>query len=166
MKTREEKILNQIHLQEKVVSDAAVNLVTCGQCGSLMLHEVRPLELDQELECPFCDFESDPCDFPDYFYEGFELSAVHKPTIEEWLKEKLGKLREKFPEVKYRVENKTYANTWLVEVTPIKIFESLEYTLEEDSIENEFDKVFGDETEIIYISTNSLNKVENVTFEI
>jgi len=69
--TREEKRINQIRLQDRIVATSGVNLVTCGSCGSVMLHEAK----QEEIECPFCDHISEPCDFPDYFYEGFELSG-------------------------------------------------------------------------------------------
>jgi hypothetical protein len=166
MKTRSEKILNQIALQEKVVADAGVNIVTCGQCGSLMLHEVRPLESDQELECPFCDFESDPCDFPDYFYEGFELSAVHNPTAEEFLREKLALIKTTFPSINFRVEWRSTISTWLVETTPQPIFEDLEYVLAEMDLQDEFEALYGKQLEILFVSEGSLNEIRNVTFEV
>jgi uncharacterized CHY-type Zn-finger protein len=72
--SREKKILNQISLQQKMVSKAGVNLVNCGRCGSVMLHETN----QDKIQCPFCSFKSDPCDFPDYFYEGLELSGEFK----------------------------------------------------------------------------------------
>lgn len=75
MKTREEKILEQIALQNRMVLEVKVNLVNCGHCGSVMLHEIKSLdEEDSDIECPFCDMKSDPCDFPDFFYDGMELS--------------------------------------------------------------------------------------------
>lgn len=80
MKTIEEKILKQISLQNKMVTESNVNLVNCGSCGSVMLHEVTAIKQDMEkedyeIECPFCGFKSEPCDFPDYFYDGMELSG-------------------------------------------------------------------------------------------
>lgn len=79
MKTREEKILKQIELQNRIVLLADVNLVNCGSCGDVMLHEVVNItdemeEEDYAIECPYCDFKSEPCDFPDFFYDGMELS--------------------------------------------------------------------------------------------
>lgn len=67
---QQQKILNQIALQNQMVLDAKVNLVTCGSCGSVMLHEIN----QEEIECAFCDFKSEPCNFPDYFYNGFEFN--------------------------------------------------------------------------------------------
>jgi len=48
-----------------------VNLVDCPDCGSTLLHETN----EADISCPFCGFESEPADFPDHFYEGFEQSA-------------------------------------------------------------------------------------------
>ena len=60
-KTREEKRLEQYKLQQEIVEKSGVNIVTCGNCGSVVLHRVG----DEEIECPDCDFVSEPCDFPD-----------------------------------------------------------------------------------------------------
>jgi hypothetical protein len=54
----------QLELQQEIVKASGINIVTCGNCGSVVLHEV-----DQEqIECPDCAFEGDPCDFPDLNY--------------------------------------------------------------------------------------------------
>jgi len=68
---RESKILAQIELNEQILQKAKINIVTCGHCGSMMLHKLE----DELIQCPFCDFESEPSDFGDYYYEGMELSA-------------------------------------------------------------------------------------------
>ena len=63
--TKEDKLrkaYNQYDLQQEVVSKANINIVTCGNCGTVLLHR---LELE-EVECDICDFVSDPADFPDY----------------------------------------------------------------------------------------------------
>jgi hypothetical protein len=67
---REQKILDQIEMQNQIVVSAKINLVNCGHCGSVMFHRIN----EDLIECPFCDFKSEPCDFPDYFYEGLEIS--------------------------------------------------------------------------------------------
>lgn len=79
MKTREQKLTEQIELQNRMVCEANINLVNCGNCGSVMLHEIVIITQDMkeeeyDIECPFCNFKSEPCDFPDYFYDGMELS--------------------------------------------------------------------------------------------
>lgn len=79
MKTREQKIIEQIELQNKIQS-AGFNIVNCGSCGSVVLHECVTItedmaEEEYSIECPYCDFKSEPCDFPDFLYDGMELSA-------------------------------------------------------------------------------------------
>ena len=44
------------------------NVVTCGECGYVLLHDIK----QEEIECPYCHYTSDPCDFPDLFYQGWE----------------------------------------------------------------------------------------------
>ncbi len=80
MKTIREKIIEQIHLQEQVQRLANINIVNCGNCGSVLLHEIVTLSTgapaeDYDITCPYCDFTSEPCDFPDFFYSGMENSA-------------------------------------------------------------------------------------------
>jgi uncharacterized Zn finger protein (UPF0148 family) len=80
---RQDKILKQIELQYEIVTKAKVNLVNCGSCGSVLFHSTK----DKKIECPFCDFKSNPCDFPDYFYTGLELSAEFEEVEKTKLKE-------------------------------------------------------------------------------
>ena len=60
------------------------NVVTCGDCGDVMLLEngVNRNEFDSELhgmvKCPHCGFEDDESSFPDLFHEGWELSGNQK----------------------------------------------------------------------------------------
>jgi len=68
--TKREWALGQIALQEKA-QQAGVNIVTCGNCGSILLHETPT----DSIHCPHCGLKSDPCDFPDYWYTGLEMSA-------------------------------------------------------------------------------------------
>jgi hypothetical protein len=80
-KTIREKMLEQIDLVEELQSVAGINIVNCGNCGSVLLHRLTPLAMDTPLEdyditCPYCDFQSEPCDFPDFLYEGMEHSLI------------------------------------------------------------------------------------------
>jgi hypothetical protein len=70
MKLRE-KIEKQLDLMHTIRQKANINIVTCGKCGAVNLHSLD----DEEIQCAYCDFKSDPCDFPDYLYTGMELSA-------------------------------------------------------------------------------------------
>ena len=170
MKTRSKKILNQIALQEKVVVDAGVNIVTCGQCGGVLLHTVVAFDghnhEECQIECPYCDFKSEPCDFPDFFYENCEVSGEFKPTAEEWLRENLSALKRTFPDICFRVEWRATVNTWLVETTPETLVEDLEYVLAEMDLQDEFEALYGKQSEILFVNEGSLNEIRNVTFEV
>lgn len=80
MKTIREKVIEQIELQEEIQRLANINIVNCGSCGSTLLHRMvlftpeTPLE-DMDIVCPYCNFTSEPCDFPDFLYDGMENSA-------------------------------------------------------------------------------------------
>jgi hypothetical protein len=58
----------QIELQGRIIALANINIVTCGNCGSVILHELN----DQPIDCPFCKYEMDQSDCPDLYYEGME----------------------------------------------------------------------------------------------
>lgn len=64
--TKKQIAINQIELQHKIQS-IGINLVTCGNCGSILLHETK----DEIINC-FCGMEMDPSDCPDYWYSGCE----------------------------------------------------------------------------------------------
>jgi hypothetical protein len=60
---------SKIDIQIQIASGmqaSGYNVVTCGKCGCVNLHEMH----QEEIECWSCDYKSEPCDFPDYFYEG------------------------------------------------------------------------------------------------
>lgn len=66
---KRDKIIRQIAIQESIQS-AGFNIVTCGNCGSVILHEIE----DEEIDCPYCDSVLETSDCPDYFYTGMENS--------------------------------------------------------------------------------------------
>ncbi len=70
------KRLSQLDLLYKIQDESYVNVVTCGTCGDVFLHERH----ETELKCPHCDAEHDPSDCPDLFYEGWD---DFKDTVEE-----------------------------------------------------------------------------------
>ena len=60
--------LDKQHELQLVINDCAgVNVVTCGECGQVFYHEIK----EGNLVCPHCGYESEQCDFPDLFYEGW-----------------------------------------------------------------------------------------------
>lgn len=65
--TKKEIAENQIRLQREI-QNAGYNIVTCGNCGGILLHELA----DDKIDC-FCGSEMDLSDCPDYWYEGVEL---------------------------------------------------------------------------------------------
>jgi hypothetical protein len=71
-KTIREKVIEQIALQEELQSVSGINIVNCGSCGSVLLHKITESE---DIVCPYCNFTSEPCDFPDFLYSGMENSA-------------------------------------------------------------------------------------------
>lgn len=44
------------------VNKSDINIVTCGNCGAVLFHRMGVTE----LQCPYCNYEGDVCDFPDY----------------------------------------------------------------------------------------------------
>jgi len=50
---------------ELISQKANINIVTCGECGDVLLHSTEA----SEIECPHCGFTSEPCDFPDLFHQ-------------------------------------------------------------------------------------------------
>jgi hypothetical protein len=68
-----EKILKQIELQERIQREAKVNIVTCGNCGSVVLHELNKFKID----CPYCNVKMSVYDCPDYLYSGMENNQIY-----------------------------------------------------------------------------------------
>ena len=61
----EDKLRKQFELFNEMVQKSNINVVTCGNCGSVNLHRLE----DTEITCADCGFESEPCDFPDLYVE-------------------------------------------------------------------------------------------------
>lgn len=79
IRTTGEKLIEQQELMDEIRKLANINIVTCGSCGSVLLHRRD----DEEVECPYCELKSDPCDFPDYYYTGMEFSEEFRELISE-----------------------------------------------------------------------------------
>jgi hypothetical protein len=52
----------QIELQHCIQSVANVNIVTCGHCETILLHDTS----DEKIECFGCDETLDLCDCPTF----------------------------------------------------------------------------------------------------
>lgn len=72
MKSKRTLVIEQLHLMDEIRAKANINIVTCGNCGTVFLHK----EDNLELTCFDCKFSSEPCDHPDLFYSGMEDSDV------------------------------------------------------------------------------------------
>jgi hypothetical protein len=70
MKTKRELAIKQIELQERSQA-SGINIVTCGNCGSVLLHD----RMDSEIECACCKSVMDLSDCPDLWYEGCQNNA-------------------------------------------------------------------------------------------
>ena len=51
----------QSQLKQEIINKTNINIVTCGNCGSVLFHKIGC----EEITCPDCGFSSEPCDFPD-----------------------------------------------------------------------------------------------------
>ena len=71
MKTKRDLAVEQIKLQERVLALASINIVTCGNCGCVLLHD----RLSEEIECASCKSVMDICDCPDLWYEGCQNNS-------------------------------------------------------------------------------------------
>jgi hypothetical protein len=74
-------------------------------------------------------------------------------------------LHEKFPTCNIRYEFLDNSSTHLVEVTPIQFYNDEEYMNEELFLEEEFSSLYPSE-DIVFISEDSLNKIENPILEL
>lgn len=54
---------HQIFLND-LINKSGVNLVTCGNCGGVLLHKTA----EETIECPHCNYLGEPCDFPDLIH--------------------------------------------------------------------------------------------------
>ncbi len=60
---KEKSFNSQLELAHIIATKANINIVTCGNCGAVILHEID----DTEITCHDCGFTSEPCDFPDLY---------------------------------------------------------------------------------------------------
>ena len=83
----------------------------------------------------------------------------------EFITEELKKLHSKFSSSNIRYEYNVYTNTHIIEITPIEFYKNETYMASELELEDLFSSEYPKEN-IIFISTDSLNKVSNPIFEI
>lgn len=70
MKSRRELAQEQLDLMDDIRAKANINMVTCGHCGTILLHEMKSINEDNTIVCFGCKREMDLSDCPDYWYEG------------------------------------------------------------------------------------------------
>lgn len=67
--TKIEVVQNQIKLIEEL-QNTGFNVVSCGNCGSIMIHRTS----DTHLDC-LCGIKMELCDCPDLWYKGSDASS-------------------------------------------------------------------------------------------
>lgn len=60
------KLREQLGLMHDIRVKANINIVTCGHCDTMLLHNVD----DETITCYGCNREMDTSDCTDYYYEG------------------------------------------------------------------------------------------------
>ena len=71
MKTRRELAQEQLDLMNDIRAKANINIVTCGHCGTILLHEMN----EEDIECFGCKRILDQSDCPDLWYEGCQNNS-------------------------------------------------------------------------------------------
>jgi len=80
---------------------------------------------------------------------------------------KLNNLFETIKGVKIKYEYRDYLSAHFIEVMPLETFEDNNtYLLAEMAIQDEFEQLFGGIEEILFISSDSLNKIKDVQFSL
>jgi hypothetical protein len=69
-KSRKELAQEQLDLMNDIRAKANINIVTCGHCGTILLHEMKQINEENTIVCIGCDNEMELCDCPDLWYEG------------------------------------------------------------------------------------------------
>lgn len=78
MKSKRELAKEQISMMHEIQS-AGFNMVTCGNCGTLLIHRTDDKE---DIDCFGCQEVMAKSDCPDYWYTGCEESAEFNETEE------------------------------------------------------------------------------------
>lgn len=73
MKSKRDLVIGQLALMDDIRAKANINIVTCGNCGNVILHEC---DLEDTITCYGCKSEMDISDCPDLFYTGIENSPI------------------------------------------------------------------------------------------
>lgn len=66
MKTRRELAQVQLDIMNQIRKSSDINMVTCGNCGTILLHYMN----EYSIVCFECMNDMDLSDCPDYWYNG------------------------------------------------------------------------------------------------
>tara|TARA_Y100001937_G_scaffold9131_1_gene11245 strand:+ start:4249 stop:4449 length:201 start_codon:yes stop_codon:yes gene_type:complete len=61
----------QYDMAQDILNETGYNIVTCGDCSEVLLHDTNDLDSEgtsNDIVCPSCGFKGESCDFPDLFY--------------------------------------------------------------------------------------------------
>jgi hypothetical protein len=61
-------VIEQIKLMDDIRKETNINIVTCGNCGTIVLHKMD----EENIKCFGCMNVMNVCDCPDYWYQGVE----------------------------------------------------------------------------------------------
>ena len=85
----------------------------------------------------------------------------------EFLKNKLENLYINIDRIKIRYEFRSSVSLHLVEILPLDTYENNQnFILKELEIQEEFEKYFGENEEVLFISSDSLNEIKNCDFKL
>lgn len=80
-----------------------------------------------------------------------------KPS--EFINKKIEYLKFKFKDIEIKYQYKITTNIHIIKISPLSLYENnIEYIMEEEDIENEFNKLYPSE-ELLFISEDSLTKI-------
>jgi len=67
---KENRKKKQYDMAQDILNKIGYNIVTCGDCSEVLLHDTNDLDSEgtsNDIVCPSCEWESESCDFPDLF---------------------------------------------------------------------------------------------------
>lgn len=68
---KDKRYREQYKLAQDILNKTGYNIVTCGNCGDVLLHDTNDVDSEgtsNDIVCPSCGFKGESCDFPDLFY--------------------------------------------------------------------------------------------------
>jgi hypothetical protein len=85
--------------------------------------------------------------------------------VQDYIIDQLNYLYNSIDGIKIRYEYRDYIHTHIIEVLPINIFElNQKYISLEMEIQDQFEELYGEKEEILFISSESLNEIHDVHF--